>query len=128
MRLLLDTHTLLWAVENPGKLSVPALTALQDPANDRLLSAATIWELAIKLGQKKIQFSLPFRSWMEAAIADLKLSVLPISIECAERQSNLPAHHKDPFDRLLIAQSLVEAIPIVTVDTAFDAYSISRIW
>lgn len=128
MRLLLDTHTLLWAVESPGKLSVPALTALQDPANDRLLSAATIWELAIKLGQKKIQFSLPFRTWMEAAIADLKLSILPISIEYAECQSNLPAHHKDPFDRLLIAQSLVEAIPVVTGDTAFDAYSIIRIW
>ena len=81
MRLLLDTHTLFWSVQEPSKLSATATAALQDPTNDRLLSAATIWELAIKVGQGKIALSMPYRQWMEAAITDLKLDILPITVE-----------------------------------------------
>jgi PIN domain nuclease of toxin-antitoxin system len=106
VRLLLDTHTLFWSAEEPSKLSATAITALQDPANDRLLSAATIWELAIKVGQGKIALSMPYRKWMETAIADLKLNILPVTVAYAERQSVLPPYHKDPFDRLMIAQAL----------------------
>ncbi len=65
---------------------------------------------------------------MEQAITDLKLSILPVTVEYAERQSTLPLHHKDPFDRLMIAQVLVEGIPIVSVDLAFDPYGVTRIW
>jgi PIN domain nuclease of toxin-antitoxin system len=104
------------------------MAALQDPANDRLLSAATVWELAIKVGQQKITMSIPFGQWMVTAITDLKLSILPITIEYAERQSTLPVHHKDPFDRLLIAQALVDGIPIVSADATFDAYGVIRVW
>jgi PIN domain nuclease of toxin-antitoxin system len=125
---LLDTHTLFWSVEEPSRLSAAALAVLQDPANDRLLSAATIWELAIKVGQRKITLTMPYRVWMDTAIADLKLKILPITVEYAERQSTLPPHHKDPFDRLLIAQALVDGIPIVSVDAAFDPYGVTRIW
>jgi PIN domain nuclease of toxin-antitoxin system len=128
VRLLLDTHTLFWSVEDPGKLSAPAMAAIQPLANDVLLSAATVWELAIKIGLGKIAFSLPYRQWMEKAIIDLKLNLLPVTVEYAERQSMLPPHHKDPFDRLLIAQALVEKIPIVSVDPAFDPYGVARIW
>lgn len=128
MRLLLDTHTLIWSAEAPGRLSPAALSAVQDPLNDRLLSAATLWELSIKVGQGKLSLSLPYRQWIERAIADLKLSILPVTVEYADRQSILPWHHKDPFDRLLIAQSLVEGIPIVSVDVAFDPYGVTRIW
>ena len=128
MRLLLDTHTLFWSVETPSKLGAAAMAAMQDPANDRLLSAATIWELAIKVGQGKITLSIPYRQWMATAITDLKLGVLPITVEYAERQSLLPAHYKDPFDRLLIAQALVDGIPIVSADVAFDPYGVIRIW
>ena len=128
MRLLLDTHTLFWSAEEPTKLSPAALAAIQDPANDRLLSAATIWELAIKFGQGKIELSLPYRQWMEKAIADLKLDILPVTVVYAERQSTLPPHHKDPFDRLMIAQALVQGFPIVSIDVGFDPYGIIRIW
>ena len=128
MRLLLDTHTLLWSVEDPSQLSAAALVALQDPANQRLLSAATIWELAIKVGQGKIVLAMPYRQWMETAIADLQLDILPITVEYAERQSILPAHHKDPFDRLIIAQALVEGIAVLGADVIFDAYGVTRIW
>ena len=128
MRLLLDTHTLFWSVEEPGKLTATAMAALQPLTNEVLLSAATIWELAIKFGMGKITLSLPYRQWIEKAIADLKLVILPITVEYAERQATLPLHHKDPFDRLLIAQSLVEGISIVSVDVALDAYGVARLW
>jgi PIN domain nuclease of toxin-antitoxin system len=128
MRLLLDTHTLCWCVDDPSKVSAVAMAAMLNPANDRLLSAATIWELAIKVGQGKMSLSMPFRLWMDTAIADLKLMILPVTVEYAERLSTLPPHHKDPFDRLIIAQALVEGIPIVGVDVAFDTYGVTRIW
>jgi PIN domain nuclease of toxin-antitoxin system len=104
------------------------MTTMQDPANDRFLSAATIWELAIKVGQGKIALSMSYRQWMETAIADLKLNILPVTVKYAERQSVLPPHHKDPFDRLMIAQALVDGIPIVSADVAFDPYGVTRIW
>jgi PIN domain nuclease of toxin-antitoxin system len=119
---------LIWAMDDPAKLSGPATTALQDPANDLLLSAATVWELAIKIGQGKLTLSRPYRQWMEKAIIDLELTVLPVTVEYADRQAGLPPHHKDPFDRLIIAQALVEGVPVVGHDAAFDAYGISRIW
>lgn len=128
MRLLLDTHTLVWAVEDPAKVSPVAMAAIQPLANDVLLSAATIWELAIKVGLGKISLAWPYGQWMEKAITDLKLLILPVTVEYAERQSSLAPHHKDPFDRFLIAQALVENIPIVSLDAAFDPYGVTRLW
>jgi PIN domain nuclease of toxin-antitoxin system len=128
VRLLIDTNTLIWAVDHPAKLSVTATTALQDPANDLLLRAATVWELAIKIGQGKLILSLPYRQWMDKPIADLKLIHLPITVEYADRQASLPTHHKDPFDRLMIAQALVEGVSVVCADAAFDPYGITRVW
>jgi PIN domain nuclease of toxin-antitoxin system len=101
---------------------------MQDPNNELLLSAATIWELAIKIGQGKLALSRPYREWMETAIVDLALAVVPVTVEYAERQSLLVAYHKDPFDRMIIAQALVDGIPVVSVDSAFDPYGITRIW
>lgn len=109
-------------------MSVTALAAIQDPANDRLLSAGTIWEIGIKVGKGRLPLSLPYRQWMEKAIADLKLDILPITIEYAECLATLPDHHKDPFDRLLIAQALVEHIPIISTDAALDPYGVTRLW
>ena len=128
MRVLLDSHTLIWAADDPDKLSATALATIQDPANDRLLSAATIWEIAIKVGKGRLPLSLPYRPWMEKAIADLCLTLLPITLDYTERQSQLPSSHGDPFDRLLAAQSLVDGIPIVSMDPALDAYGVTRIW
>jgi PIN domain nuclease of toxin-antitoxin system len=125
---LLDTHTLLRAMDDTSKLSGFATMALQDPANDLLLSAATVWELAIKVGQGKLTLSLPYRQWMKKGIANLQLKILPVTVRYAERQAGLLPHHKDPFDRLIIAQALVKGIPVVCADTQFDAYGVARLW
>lgn len=128
MRLLLDTHTLIWSADDPSKVSPVATASLLDPSNQLFLSAATIWELAIKFGQGKITLSMPYRDWMLKAINDLGLRILPITVAYADHQSTLPPHHKDPFDRLLIAQAIVERIPVVGTDLIFDAYGVQRIW
>jgi len=128
MRLLLESHTLLWAVDRPAQLGAAATKALQDPTNDLLLSAATVWEIAIKVGLKKLSLSFPYRDWINKAIADLGLSVLPITVEYAAVQAGLAHHHRDPFDRLLVAQATVENLSVVTFDAVFAQYGVKRIW
>jgi PIN domain nuclease of toxin-antitoxin system len=128
MRLLLDSHTLIWAVDEPTKLSATAVAALQDPRNDLLVSAGSVWEIAIKVGLKKLTLSQPFRPWIEKAIADLGASLLSINIEHADALVGLPMHHRDPFDRLLVAQSMIEKLLVVGADAQLDAYGISRLW
>jgi PIN domain nuclease of toxin-antitoxin system len=128
VKLLLDTHTLLWAVDDPAQLGPHAVAELQDLANELLLSAGSIWELAIKVGSKKLDLSLPYRQWILQAISDLGLTILAISVEHANVQTELLFHHRDPFDRLLVAQCLYEQIPIVSVDPQLDAYGVIRIW
>lgn len=128
MKLLLDTHALIWSVDDPAKLSVAAAAAVNDPSNDRMMSAATIWELAIKAGMGKITLLPSYWPWMEKAIRVLGLGIIPVTVEYAERQVVLPTHHKDPFDRLMIAQALVDGIPIISNDVIFDAYGVTRIW
>lgn len=128
MRHLLDAHSLIWALDDPSKLGKQAVAVLEDPANQLGVSVGTIWELSIKAGLGKLSLSLPYRQWVERASADLGLSVLPISLEHAERQLSLPYHHRDPFDRLLVAQCLVEGISLVSADTVFDQYEVARIW
>ena len=128
MKLLLDSHVVIWAVDETAKLSTDAESLLQDLNNELVISAAIIWELSIKVGLAKLNLSLPYREWMQQAIADLMAMVLPITVEYADVQAGLPHHHGDPFDRLLVAQAIVEKIPIVSNDTALDAYSVNRLW
>lgn len=128
MRHLVDAHSLIWALDDPRKLGVKAIAALEDPANELVVSAGTIWELSIKVGLEKLSLSLPYRKWIERAVADLGLVVLPITLEVAERQMKLPFHHRDPFDRLLAAQCIVESMPLVSADSVFDQYRVIRIW
>ncbi len=128
MKVLLDTHTLLWSVDDPSRLSTSAYATLQDPANDLIVSVATLWELAIKVGLRKLTLSPSYRRWIDQALNDLTASVLPITIEAADLISGLPQHHRDPFDRLLIAQSLLEGLVLVSADTRFDAYGVNRLW
>ena len=128
MRHLVDAHSLIWALDDPRKLGVRSIAVLEDPANELVVSAGTIWELSIKVGLGKRSLSLPFRTWIEKALVDLGLVVSPITLEVAERQMALPFHHRDPFDRLLVAQCLLEAIPIVSADSVFDQYGVGRIW
>jgi len=128
MLALLDSHTVIWAQDSPVKLGGAAAIALQDAESVLLLSVGTIWEIGIKVAIGKLKLSLPYRPWIERAIHDLDLLVLPLSLDHAERQTTLPFHHRDPFDRLLAAQSLVENISLISCDAIFDAYGVARIW
>src|SRR5262245_50312308 len=104
MRLLLDTQALIWYVDQDHLLSPAAHAAITDPNNYLLLSAATAWEIAIKVSLGKLTLSLPYRAWMNKAITDLDLALLPITVEYADALVGLPHHHGDPFDRLLVAR------------------------
>lgn len=128
MRRLLDSHTLIWSVDQQQRLGAQAHAAISDPANEVLLSAAIIWEIAIKVGLGKLSLTMPYRQWMTQAIGDLGVTILPITVEYADVQAGLPDHHGDPFDRLLVAQAMVEQVAIVSIDAAFDAYGIQRVW
>lgn len=128
MRLLLDTHALIWAVDQPDRLGSRARSALEDAANELLISAATIWEIAIKTGLGKLTLSVPYREGMDRAIADLGSTILPITVEYADAQARLPGHHRDPLDRMLVAQAIAERIPLVANEDMFDQYGVSRLW
>ena len=114
MRLLIDTHALIWAVEEPARLGSAARAAMQNPANDLIVSVSTAWEISIKSGLGKLRLSGPFRPWIEQTIADLGADLLSITIEHADAQASLPHHHRDPFDRLLVGQAIVEGLTIVS--------------
>lgn len=128
MRLLLDTHAFLWFVLNDASLSAPAQALISDPRNDVLISPATYWEIAIKVGIGKYQLPGPFADFMDDQIARNDLTILPITVGHAAIVASLPFYHKDPFDRLLIAQAIVENMPVLSVDAAFDPYPVTRLW
>ncbi len=128
MRLLLDSHTFLWFVLKDPQLSRAADALITDPANDILVSPATYWEIAIKVGKKKLDLLASYDDFLKRGIEGNDFEVLPIATKHTSLLTTMPMHHKDPFDRLLIAQGLVEQIPIVSVDSAFDAYGVTRLW
>lgn len=128
MRVLLDTHTVIWAVDDPGRLSPPSANLLRDPNTELLISAGTIWEISIKVGLGKLTLSGNYRQWITKACHDLGTILIPITIEYADAQAGLPHHHRDPFDRLLAAQALTESISVVSVDPVFESYGVIRIW
>jgi PIN domain nuclease of toxin-antitoxin system len=128
MRVLVDAHAVLWAVDDPPRLSTAATGILQNSTNELWISAGTVWEIAIKVGLAKLKLSSPFLPWMVQAFHDLTLHMLPISLAHTDKLTQLPHHHRDPFDRLIIAQALVEQIPIVSGDPVFDQYGIQRVW
>ncbi|MDQ3331292.1 MAG: type II toxin-antitoxin system VapC family toxin [Planctomycetota bacterium] len=128
MRALLDTHTLLWLVEGDARLSQNGVELLVDPGNELLLSPATYWELAIKIAIGKYRISDPLVAYVEEAIRLYQLTILPIEVRHAEAVAHLPHHHKDPFDRMLVAQCIVDQVPLISSDEAFDAYPVQRLW
>ena len=128
MRLLIDSHALIWYVDQHQQLSLVSRSAISDPSNDLLLSAASIWEIAIKIGLGKLALTKPYSVWMSQALSDLGITILPITVEYADVQGSLPKHHSDPFDRLIVAQALVENVSVVSADARMDAYGITRLW
>ena len=128
MRLLLDSHALIWALDSPEKLGTQACKLLKDVSNHLYFSSATIWEIAIKVGIKKLSLSVPFKQWMEQAIAYLDITTLPITISATDLQVKLPVRHRDPFDRLLVAQAMVENMGIITKDKKIICYDVETYW
>jgi PIN domain nuclease of toxin-antitoxin system len=128
MRVLLDTHTFPWFVLNDAKLSAAAKAVIEAPTTDVWVSPASYWEIAIKVGYKKLNLFAPYADFMHRGIAGNDFEVLPIEPRHCERLTTLPPHHKDPFDRLLVAQALAEGIPLVSVDPALDPYGVRRLW
>ncbi len=123
MNLLLDTHTLLWALADPDRLSARALEALLAPENTVLVSAASAWELAIKQGLGKIDLPGPAETWLPEAVSRSGFESIPVSFEDALAVRALPQHHRDPFDRILVAQARVGRV-LVTRDGRLDAYGV----
>jgi PIN domain nuclease of toxin-antitoxin system len=128
VRLLLDTHTLIWYYQTDPKMSATARTLIEDPANGVLVSPASYWEVAIKLSTQRPLLQVPFAAFVQEAIFDNGFTILPIEPRHCDRLIGLPPHHKDPFDRMLIAQALAEGIPLVSADAALDPYGVQRLW
>jgi PIN domain nuclease of toxin-antitoxin system len=128
MRLLLDTHSFLWFLLDEPKLSKTAKDSIADPDNDIEISPASYWEIAIKISLNKYSLPEPYEQFMERELATNQLRILPIEPKHTATLTSLPFHHRDPFDRLIIAQAMVEQIPIISGDEAFAAYPVTRIW
>jgi PIN domain nuclease of toxin-antitoxin system len=121
VKLLLDTHLLLWAAGEPEKLPPEAVAAIENPDNDLLFSAASLWEVSIKRGLGRADFTVDPRL-LRRGLIDNGYIELPISGEHAVAVDSLPAIHKDPFDRILVAQSIVEGITLLTADDLVAQY------
>ena len=128
MRLLLDTHALLWFALDDPQLSATARAAIADPTNAVLVSPASYWEIAIKVSLGKYSLSEPYEDFLRRAVEGNDMAILPIEPRHTAALISLTFHHKDPFDRMLLAQASVEGIPIVSVDSKFDPYPITRLW
>jgi PIN domain nuclease of toxin-antitoxin system len=122
MRLLLDTHTFLWFLLDEPQLSATAKDFIIDPDNDIEVSPATYWEIAIKISLGKYELPEPYDVFIEREITTNDFRILPIEPKHTAALTILPFHHRDPFDQLLIVQAMVEAMPILSVDPAFDAF------
>lgn len=120
MRLLIDSHALLWILSSPRQLSARARSALGDPVNERFVSVAALWEIAIKVSVGKL--SIPMA--LDAAVIHSAATPLAITIDHAKCVQTLPFHHRDPFDRMMIAQAIEEGLTVVTRDRHFQAYGV----
>lgn len=122
MRLLLDTHVLLWSLGDPARLDAQTRAVLEDNANQVLFSAASIWEIAIKAGLGRADFGVRPEDITQAA-REAGFQELPVHAEAAARVADLPMLHRDPFDRLLVAQALTEPARLITADPVLLSYS-----
>ncbi|MFI3198990.1 MAG: type II toxin-antitoxin system VapC family toxin [Methylococcaceae bacterium] len=127
MNLLLDTHTLIWFLEGDTTLSTNAKKLIENPENTNFVSVATFWEMAIKVSLKKLEMQISIQN-LKKILWENGIEVLPITIENTLFVSQLPFHHKDPFDRLLIAQAVIENMILVSKDEAMLLYNVQTIW
>lgn len=128
MKHLLDIHTLLWFLKGDKKLSDKARGLIDNPANRKFLSIASLWEIAVKVSLGKLALNKPFEKLFPEQLHFNRIEILDVTVDNLIKLTTLPFHHRDPFDRLIIAQALVEELPIIGADAAFDAYAINREW
>ena len=128
MTYLLDTLTLLWFLTGDERLSDKARQLIDDTSNEKFLSIVSLWEIAIKVGLGKLDLEKPFDQMFPETLHFNRIEILDISVDSRIKLTNLPYHHRDPFDRMIIAQGLVEGFPIIGVDTGYDAYGVDREW
>lgn len=127
MKILLDTHAFIWFIMDDAKLSRAAKNMIESTPVV-MISVATAWEMAIKMKLGKLNISATFDQIFPYYLTINHITVLPIELRHLSLVASLPLHHRDPFDRLMIAQSIVDHLPIVSRDSAFDAYGITRLW
>ncbi len=128
MRLLLDTHAFLWFCQDDPSLSAAAKALIENLVDSKSVSVASCWEIAIKAGLGKLTLGEPSQAYIPNALTRTGLELLPITLAHVTGVETLPPHHRDPFDRLLIAQAIAERMAIVSADKAFDAYGVTRLW
>lgn len=128
MRILLDTHVFLWLRNDPKQISDKVLTAYYNINNDIFLSMASIWEMQIKYQLGKLELKLPLSELIEEQVLNNGLQVLPIETDHIFALADLPFHHKDPFDRIILIQSQLENLKLASADTVFSNYKINLFW
>jgi PIN domain nuclease of toxin-antitoxin system len=128
LRVLLDTHSWLWMVGESGRLADSSRGLLRDPSNDLFLSAASAWEIAIKYAAGRLRLPQPPAVLITQWMAEVRMGSLPILHAHALRAGELPLHHRDPFDRLLIAQAQIEGLTVLTADREFAKYDVPVHW
>ena len=128
MKLLFDTHTFIWWDSDPSQLSHQVLELCHNPENTLILSIATVWEMQIKSQLGKLNLALPLDEYVRTQQQANGFYILPIHLEHVFKLNELPLHHKDPFDRLLIAQSAIEDAVLLSKDRIFAAYPINVLW
>ncbi len=125
---LLDTHTFLWFINDDDVLTATARALIEDPESIVYLSIASVWEIAIKVSLGKLELPSPFAEFITQQLRENYITLCAIKTEYLGMVAGLPFHHRDPFDRLLIAQALCDQLPIISKDEVFDTYGVTRHW
>ena len=125
---LLDTHAFLWFIAGDDQLSRRARVLMGDDNTLLFLSAASLWEIAIKVSTSKLILTAPFSEFIPEQLAANYINILPIEVQDLSLLVQLPFHHRDPFDRLIASQSLARSLPLISVDSIFDSYQVQRVW
>lgn len=125
---LLDTHAVLWFVWDDAQLSARAKSVIEDRQVRKFVSVASCWEVAIKVSVGKLDLGEASRPFLSREIARNNLELLPLTLDHVTLVEELPFHHRDPFDRILVAQTLSEQMPLISADPAFEFYGVTRWW
>jgi PIN domain nuclease of toxin-antitoxin system len=128
VKLLLDTHAFLWFLADDRHLSSKARRRLEDPRNESFLSIVSVWEMAIKVSIGTLRLGDTLEAIVDRGARDNRIALLPVTKRDALAVAALPDHHRDPFDRMLVAQAKAEEMALVSGDLAFDEYGLKRIW